>query len=141
TTQPAGRNGVTHDAGDVDTVGRADEPVPLAQGLHDHVVPEVLVQVGRRGKVSGDVNRGLLNWGLRDVDQRIRVDDAVSDVQMWLPMRTAGGSGRPPHNGMDRRSETRVLLPLYIDFFASRRPLRWSVRRPRGDPQLIRLRN
>ena len=33
TTQPAGRDAVTHDAADIDTVGGANEPVLLAHGL------------------------------------------------------------------------------------------------------------
>src|SRR5207247_7516766 len=70
-----------------------NEPVPLVQGLHDHVSPEAFVEVRRGGKVSGDVNRGLLNRRLRDVHQRVWLDDAVSDVQMWLLVRTSGECG------------------------------------------------
>jgi len=72
---------MTHDAADVDAVGRGNEAVLLVQGLHDHLVPERFVQVRRGGKESGDVGRGFPTGGAGVVPLGLRTVEAVSDVQ------------------------------------------------------------
>jgi hypothetical protein len=66
---------VADDASDVDPVRGGNEAVLLSHGLGQDLGPERLVQVRRRGKVSGDVDRAFLlgavggGWGAFQIEE------------------------------------------------------------------------